>query len=46
MVEQLRPQQIDPLLKDYVKSDRNNYEFPEEVQKQLLSKNINVNKNG
>jgi len=35
MIKELRPQQIDPLLKDYVTSDRNNYEFPKEVQEQL-----------
>lgn len=36
MIKELRPQQIDPLLKDYVTSDKNNYEFPQEVQKQLM----------
>jgi len=36
MIKELRPQQIDPLLKDYVTSDKNNYEFPKEVQEQLM----------
>jgi len=36
MIKSLQPQQIDPLLKDYVMSDKNNYEFPKEVQDKLF----------
>jgi hypothetical protein len=35
MIQELSSQQIDPLLKDYVTSDKNNFKFPEEVQDKL-----------
>ena len=34
IIAELRPHQIDPLLKDYVTSDRNNYKYSEEYKKE------------
>jgi hypothetical protein len=38
MIEELKPREMDPIIKDYVSSENNRFKYPEEVKEILNMK--------